>query len=201
MSDEGAHAAWLVDLDGTLYAPTPVQLAMGAELALLGWGSVAILRRFRQELEHVRALDLEGDPFMLQVERTAEALGASPALVEAAARHWMLERPAKWISLFRRRQLLEEIVRFRAGGGRTALVSDYPARRKLEALGAAGLFDLVVAPGETSAPLRLKPHPGGVLRAAATLGVDPSRCLMIGDRLDTDGAVAKNAGMAFRLIR
>ncbi len=201
MSGEGAHAAWLVDLDGTLYAPTPVQLAMGAEVALLGWGSLAILRRFRQELEEVRALDLEGDPFMLQVARTAEALGASPASVEAAARHWMLERPSKWITMFRRRSLLKEIYDFRATGGRTALVSDYPARRKLEALGASKLFDIVVAPGEPDGPLRLKPHPAGVLRAAAALGVDPGRCHMLGDRLDTDGAVAPNAGLAFRLVR
>jgi len=201
MSEGGAYAAWLVDLDGTLYAAKPVQLAMGAEVALLGWSSLSILRRFRQELEHVRSLDLEGDPFMLQVARTADALGQTPARVEATARHWMLERPSKWISLFRRRPLLDEIQSFRATGGRTALVSDYPARRKLEALGAAQLFDVVVAPGELGAPVRLKPHPGGALRAAAALGVDPSRCLMIGDRLDTDGKVAENAGMAFRLVR
>lgn len=200
MTGESAHAAWLVDLDGTLYAQKPVQLAMGAEVALLGWSALAILRRFRRELEEVRRLELEGDPYMLQVERTAEALGASKARVEAAVQDWMIERPGKWMSLFRRRSLLDEIRDYRATGGRTALVSDYPARRKLVALGASALFDVVVAPGEPDGPVRLKPHPGGVLRAAAALGVDPGRCLMIGDRLDTDGAVAKNAGMAFRLI-
>lgn len=200
MKGEQDHDAWLVDLDGTLYSQLPVRLAMGAEVALFGWGVMRVLGRFRREQEELRKLELEGDPFLLQVERTAEALGVSTTLVDAAVRSWMIERPGKWLSLFRRRALLEEIKSFRARGGRTALVSDYPARRKLEALGADTLFDVVVASGEPDGPRRLKPHPSGVLRAAGSLGIDPSRCLVIGDRADADGAAAQSAGMAFRLV-
>jgi len=200
VTGEENHDAWLVDLDGTLYSQLPVRLAMGAEVALFGWGVMRVLGRFRREQEELRKLELEGDPFLLQVERTAEALGVSTTLVDAAVRSWMIERPGKWLSLFRRRALLEEIRDFRARGGRTALVSDYPARRKLEALGADTLFDVVVASGEPDGPQRLKPHPSGVLRAAGSLGIDPSRCLVIGDRADADGAAARSAGMAFRLV-
>jgi HAD superfamily hydrolase (TIGR01549 family) len=194
------HDAWLVDLDGTLYAQTPVRLAMAAELSLLGWNAMRVLQRFRHEQEALRALELEGDPFRLQLERTAAALGESPAAVEALVQAWMIERPGKWLSLFRRRALLEEIRAFRAAGGRTALVSDYPARKKLAALGAAPLFEVIVASGEPEGPQRLKPHPNGVLRAAKALGVDPARCLVIGDRADADGAAAQTAGMAFRRV-
>ncbi len=200
MSGAGAHQAWLVDLDGTLYLQAPVRVAMAAELSLLGWRSLRLLRHFRREQELLRELELEGDPFQLQLERTAAALDESPSVVEARVRDWMIERPAKWLPLFRRRALLAEIGAFRARGGRTALVSDYPARRKLEALGAANLFDVVVASGEPDGPLRLKPHPSGVLRAAAALGVDPASCLVIGDRPDADGKAAAAAGMAFRHI-
>jgi FMN phosphatase YigB (HAD superfamily) len=200
VNGERTHDAWLVDLDGTLYSQRPVQLAMGAEVALFGWRVARVLGRFRREQEELRKLELEGDPFLLQVERTAEALGVSTSLVEAAVRSWMIERPGKWLSLFRRRELLEEIKSFRAMGGRTALVSDYPARRKLDALGAGALFDVVIASGEPDGPRRLKPHPSGVLCAAGALGIDPSRCLVIGDRADADGAAAKSAGMAFRLV-
>ncbi|HSU41797.1 MAG TPA: HAD family hydrolase [Polyangiaceae bacterium] len=197
----GTHAAWLVDLDGTLYVQAPVRLAMAAELSLLGWPSLRFLRQFRREHEAVRELGLEGDPFRLQIERTAQALAASPSAVEATVRDWMIERPTKWLPLFRRRELLAELAAFRATGGRTALVSDYPARRKLEALGASGLFDVVVASGEPDGPTRLKPHPGGMLRAAAALGIEPERCLVIGDRPDADGRAASAAGMAFRHVR
>lgn len=201
MSGDEKHAAWLVDLDGTLYVQMPVRLAMAAELSLLGWSSARLLQQFRREHENVRELELEGDPFRLQVERTAKALSASPSTVEASVRNWMIERPAKWLPLFRRRALLAEIDGFRARGGRTALVSDYPARRKLAALGASHLFDVVVASGEPDGPTRLKPHPGGMLRAAAALGVEPGHCLVIGDRPDADGRAASAAGMAFRHVR
>lgn len=200
MTSPREHDAWLVDLDGTLYAQAPVRLAMAAELALLGWGAVRVLKRFRREQEALRELELEGDPFLLQVERTAAALGEAPAAVEALVQAWMIERPGKWLSLFRRRPLLEEIRAFRAAGGRTALVSDYPARKKLAALGATPLFEVIVASGEPAGPTRLKPHPSGMLRAAAALGVDPARCLVIGDRADADGAAARTAGMAFRQV-
>jgi HAD superfamily hydrolase (TIGR01549 family) len=198
---EAARKAWLVDLDGTLYAPSPVKLLMAAELAIAGWSAAVILRRFRAEHERVRELGLEGDPFALQIERTAEALGRSPGDVEGHVQRWMIERPGRWLAAFRRQALLAEIEEFRGGGGRTALVSDYPAKRKLEALGASALFDAVVASGEPGGPRRLKPHPDGLLRAARALDVDPSACLVIGDRDDADGAAAHAAGMAFRRIR
>jgi FMN phosphatase YigB (HAD superfamily) len=198
---EAERKAWLVDLDGTLYAQRPVRLLMAAELAFGGWSAAPVLRRFRIEHELVRELGLEGDPFALQIERTAQALGRSTVDVEGHVRRWMIERPGRWLAQFRRQALLAEIEAFRGGGGRTALVSDYPARRKLEALGASALFDAVVASGEPGGPRRLKPHPDGMLRAAAALEVEPSACLVIGDRDDADGEAARAAGMAFRRIR
>jgi len=198
---EAAPAAWLVDLDGTLYAPAPVKLLIAAELAMGGWAAAGVLRRFREEHERLRELGLEGDPFALQIARTAEALGRSPADVEGHVRHWMIERPGRWLAAFRRQALLQEIEAFRRAGGRTALVSDYPAKRKLEALGATALFDAVVASGEPGGPTRLKPHPDGFLRAATAIGVEPAACLVIGDRDDADGAAARAAGMAFRRIK
>lgn len=196
-----ARKAWLVDLDGTLYAPTPVKVMMAAELALVGWSAAPVLRRFRAEHEHVRELGLEGDPFAIQIARTAEALGRSADDVEGHVRAWMIERPGRWLAAFRRQALLAEIEAFRRAGGRTALVSDYPAQRKLAALGASALFDAVVASGEPGGPRRLKPHPDGMLRAAAALEVEPAACLVIGDREDADGAAARAAGMEFRRIR
>jgi putative hydrolase of the HAD superfamily len=193
--------AWLVDLDGTLYVPFPVKLAMAAELALLGAGAALLLRRFRHEHEAVRSLGLEGDPFRYQIERTATALGVSTDEVEGRVRTWMIERPGKWLRLFRRRSLLREIEAYRRAGGKTALVSDYPASQKLRALDSLELFDVVVASGEPGGPSRLKPHPSGMLRAAAELGVSASECLVIGDRTDADGVAAQAAGMAFRLVR
>ncbi len=194
--------AWLVDLDGTLYEARWVKLAMASELALGGLGAVKVLRRFRKEHELMREAE-ETDaesPFEAQIRRTAAALSVPSSTVEARVVEWMIERPQKWIRRFRRDALLSEIREYRAAGGRTALVSDYPARGKLEALDATALFDVVVASGEPGGPRRLKPDPDGYLTAARRLEVDPGDCLVIGDRDDADGAAARAAGMAFRKV-
>jgi HAD superfamily hydrolase (TIGR01549 family) len=193
-------AAWLVDLDGTLYRATPLKLAMALELALFGLPQLRTLRRFRREHEFaLEAAESHESPFAAQLERTARALGASRAEVESVVDHWMFERPAKWIGLFRRRELLAEITAFQAAGGKVALVSDYPVRNKIEGLGLR--FDTVVCSGDSGGPRRLKPDPEGYLEAARRIEVPPARCLVIGDRLDRDGEAAARAGMAFRHVR
>ena len=197
------YQAWLVDLDGTLYDARVIRLVMPAELLLTGFTAIPIIRQFRREHERLRRElhDPVDSPFALQISRTAETLGVTCFEVERRVDEWMVRRPAKWLRRARRQSLLDEILRFRQTGGHTAVVSDYPARHKLRAMGVESLFDAVVANGEPGGPPRLKPHPDGLLAAAAALGVVPERCLVIGDRPDADGAAAKAAGMAFRLIR
>lgn len=197
------HDAWLVDLDGTLYQPQPLKLAMALQLAVAGPRVVRTISRFRKEHEAVRQAMQEctPSPFEEQLERTARALQISEADVLAVVNRFMFERPLPWLRRFKRNDLLREIEVFREDGGRTALVSDYPAKAKLEALQVSNLFDRVIACGEPEGPKRLKPAPDGLLLAAKALGVEPSRCLVIGDRADADGAAAKAAGMEFRQIR
>jgi HAD superfamily hydrolase (TIGR01549 family) len=199
------HDAWLVDLDGTLYRATPVKAAMAAELLLGGraaWTAMPTLRRFRHAHETLRQIGHAGDdPYRAQVEHTAKELNLAADLVHEAVVEWMHVRPGPWIRRFLRRALLEEIRNYRAKGGKTALVSDYPAQRKIETAGLSELFDAVVASGESGGPTRLKPHPEGYLSAAERLGIAPERCLVIGDRDDADGEAARAARMAFRLIR
>jgi beta-phosphoglucomutase-like phosphatase (HAD superfamily) len=203
-----SYDAWLIDLDGTLYRAAPLKLAMALELALFGLGSLATVRAFRHAHEQLReelaadaSMSFEPSPLAEQMRRVAAATGRTTAQIEATIGSWMVERPARWLASFRRSSLVTEIRAHRAAGGRTAVVSDYPARRKLEALGLTDLFDTVVSNGEHTSLKRLKPAPDGMLLAASELGVTPERCLVIGDRDDADGAAARAAGMAFRLIK
>ncbi len=197
------HDAWLVDLDGTLYSPTPLKLVMALELAFAGPKALRVVAHFRKEHEAIRErrLTCAPSPYAVQVERTASALRLTSAEVEAIIQKFMFERPLPILPRLKRSDLVKEIAAFRNDGGRTAVVSDYPAQRKLHALGVAELFDRVVASGEPGGPEQLKPSPQGYLLAADVLGVEPSRCLVIGDREDADGAAAAAAGMEFRLVK
>lgn len=202
--------AWLVDLDGTLYDPMPVKLAMAAEVAIAGWKDISVIRRFRREHERIRyrALaargleesDASASPFDEQIWQTAMATGQRPDDVRRVVSQWMIERPSRWLRLFRRRSLIRQIARFRAAGGRTAIVSDYPAVSKLTSMGVLGLFDEIIANGEAGGPTLLKPHPQGIWAALERLEVAPANAVMIGDRVETDGRAAHAAGVSFHRI-
>jgi FMN phosphatase YigB (HAD superfamily) len=181
---------------------------MAAELLVCGPHRIRAIQRFRREQERMRRelCNATGRssavcPYRAQLDRAAVALGCTADWLAPVIQEWMERRPGKWLKLFCRRQLLAEIGGFRAAGGKTALVSDYPAAAKLAGLGVGDLFDVVVASGEEGGPLALKPDPAGYLLAAQRLGLEPARCLVIGDRDDADGEAARRAAMAFRLVR
>ncbi len=161
-----------------------------------------MLRRFRHVHEEIRDLDARGDPFRLQLERAAEALGKPPDVVETIVREWMFRRPTKWIARAEARGAVRRDSRVSCEGRQDRGGERLP--RQGEARGARRepeLFDVVVASGEPGGPPRLKPDPAGYLRAAEALRVAPARCLVIGDREDADGAAARAAGAQFRLVR
>jgi HAD superfamily hydrolase (TIGR01549 family) len=175
---------------------------MGLELMTMGLGALPTIQMFRDQHERMRQLPVDDtvDPFERQLRLTAAELGQDRAQVALVVTEWMQRRPGKWLKLFKRRSLLRRIAAHRQAGGRTAIVSDYPARHKLQAMQAGDLFEAVIASGEPGGPQRLKPDPNGYLLAAQALGVEPQQCLVIGDRADADGVAAKAAGMAFQLI-
>lgn len=65
-------------------------------------------------------------------------------------------------------------------------------REKVAALTLDATFDAVLVSSEVGAH---KPQPHIFLEAAARLGVPPERCLMVGDRLESDVSGALAAGM------
>lgn len=86
-----------------------------------------------------------------------------------------------------------------ARGIKVAVLSDYGfVNEKLEAIG----FDTSWADLIVDAPSvgGLKPCKTPFLYIANKLGVQPSECVVVGDRSDTDGAGSVLAGMDFRLI-
>jgi HAD superfamily hydrolase (TIGR01549 family) len=203
-----SYRAYLVDFDGTLYHARPVQICMAVELVLSGLSAVPILRRFRKSHEQLRQGLLpahkfteQQSPFDRQVSVTAADLDIPEAKVRQTVEQWMMCKPRKWIRLFRRQSLIRELVAHKQRGAKLALVSDYPLALKMKSLAHDVTFDAVVASGEAHGPTRLKPSPEGYLKAAATLGVEPHECQVIGDRSDADGLAASAAGMAFRLVR
>jgi len=83
---------------------------------------------------------------------------------------------------------------------KTAILSDFGfIEERLDALNIdRSLFDVLVSGEEEGA---LKPQMRPLMKISDRLGVLPENTVMIGDRLDTDKAVAVNAGMTFVDVR
>jgi putative hydrolase of the HAD superfamily len=90
--------------------------------------------------------------------------------------------------------------RLSARGLKLGIVANQPeaAQARLERAGIARFFAHAGLSGVTKLN---KPDPKAFLQAAEALAVEPSGCIMVGDRIDNDIVPAKSLGMAAILFR
>ena len=201
----GAQAV-LFDVDGTMYRQAPVRRAMMTKLArahaarpVEGYRVLKILAAYRHAQEDLRSRGFAGDVGAEQVRVAAERVGADPAAVRQLVERWMEVEPLPSVAASVRPGLVDALDAVTAAGARLGAVSDYPAVRKLEALGVRDRFDVVLS-AQDSRVGAFKPDPKGLLVALDDLGVPPSQALYVGDRADVDLPAATAAGMRCVLV-
>lgn len=189
------------DVDGTLYRQRALRLRMARELLFHTlWkrdlNVIAVLakyRRIRERLGDEQVADFE----TALIAETAAATANSTDSVRSIVAEWIDRRPLGYLAACRYPNLSELFAGLRRSGKSIGILSDYPAEAKLEALGLTA--DHVVFAGDEGVGL-LKPHPRGLESLVAAAGVEPHETIVIGDRVDRDGLVARRAG-AKALIR
>ena len=189
------------DVDGTLYRQRPLRLRMARDLlfhTLLkrDMNVIAVLakyRRIRERLADEEVADFE----RVLIAETAAATANSPDRVRAIITEWIEQKPLPYLAACRYPGLPQLCAGLRRKGKSIGILSDYPAKEKLGALGLAANF--VVFAGDEGIG-RLKPHPRGLEVLIAAAGVKAPATMVIGDRVDRDGIVARRAG-ARALIR
>jgi FMN phosphatase YigB (HAD superfamily) len=192
------------DLDGTLYDARRLRWRMAAWLladalrhrSLRVPRALAAFRRMREALADA-GLRKEVDFLRLQYRLPAERVGCRPGELQAWVEDWMGARPLRHLAACRRPGVGALFDALHAQGKRVAVLSDYPAQDKLEALGLEA--DLVVWAGDAGVG-RLKPHPRGLRQILARTGISAERTLVVGDRADRDGAVAAQVGAQAVLV-
>lgn len=189
------------DVDGTLYDQRRMRLRMMRDM---GWHVLrtrsldvpAVIGRYRHLREELG--DAEQDRFEDElIRRTGLATNRDPYQVRAIAEEWMDRRPLPYLAACRYDGVAQLFDGLRRHGKRIGVVSDYPARAKLAALGLEA--DVIVSATDPRVGI-LKPHPRGLLDLVARAGSEPSTTLLIGDRVERDGEAARRAGAAV-LIR
>ena len=191
--------AVLFDVDGTLYRQRPLRLRMAAELGALAltrplrapsvWRTLSAYRRAQEGLR-----GHEGAGAARQLELAALQAGVSIDQAAEIVDEWMIDRPLKYLARCRAQGLVDLLEFLHARRVRIGILSDYPARRKLDALGISHYFSVVLCGGDPDVDA-FKPSPRGFLAACARWQLDPGDVLYVGDRADADAAGAAAAKM------
>lgn len=201
-SPKTPHPVRLVifDFDGTLYAlPRFLKL----RVTLMMFSSVGILRRMSRVRDWLRRQEYPTQRELFQA--FFQELGRSAGKPAEVIEKWYFNdfNPAV-VRMMRRnckpRPGLDDLLdHLSAAGIKTAIVSDIGfIDERLQALQISpDRFSVRLSSEETGA---LKPHPRSFLAAARKVGSPPAETMVIGDRIDLDGAAAQAAGMQFLYV-
>ena len=195
-------AAIILDVDGTMYAQRPVQMAMLLRLAgfaarrpVEGARCVSALRAYRHAQETLRSSPDDGEHAgRMQYQLAAARSRTNVDTVRGHVARWMEQEPLGFVARAGHPGLREFLLASRARGIALGVFSDYPAEEKLRALGVRELVDVVRSAHDSDIGC-FKPDPRGLLVVAAELGVRPAECVYVGDRAEVDGVAAGRAGM------
>jgi putative hydrolase of the HAD superfamily len=175
--------AWEIAVDGAIASACGLE-GIRVDQAMIDEASEAAVEAFAPDayLHMIEAL-CSGDP--RTVDRVRQRVRAMTGNLD----------------VFQLRPDIDALLRrLRERGLRLGIVANQPqvARERLARAGIGELFEYQGLSGLTGFS---KPDPRAFQAAAAALGVAPSDCIMIGDRIDNDIVPAKALGMAAILLR
>jgi FMN phosphatase YigB (HAD superfamily) len=198
--------ALVFDVDGTLYRQDLLRRAMFVHLVrshatrpVRLWRTARVLQAYRRAQEHLRATGVARDISGAQITLASERTKVDRDAVLAHVTRWIEREPLAFLPQCIQPGLVAFLRACKARGLRLGALSDYPAEAKLEALGIAELFDVVLAAQDPAIDV-FKPNPRGLLLALERLGATVSEGLYVGDRLDVDVPTAEAAGVRCAIV-
>jgi len=195
----------IFDLDGTLYDHRRLRVAVAMALVRnLGFRPARLLRVarilqcYRSALVELRSRAERCEHLRdVQVALTASRCGESVDAVRECVRRWFTELPLPLLKRAAQPGLADALQWMRRANLKLAVLSDYPAAAKLEAMGIQQHFDLVLCADEVGF---LKPHPAGLHAVLEQLELRKDEVLYVGDRFEIDGLAARRAGVSCAIV-
>lgn len=187
--------ALFFDVDGTLYGQWPLwwrmlQLILRSNAPFSLARKLYVFRRLRRHYQGQRVPGLA----RVEYDWAAAALGTDRAALGAELHAWLHEYPLPYLKESMFTAVAEVFDMLRKKGKQIGVLSDYPAEKKLQALNLEADAVLHAAHPEVEA---LKPHPRGLEQLLATLQIQPSEALYIGNSIKKDGTCAAAAQIPF----
>lgn len=190
-------SAIIFDLDGTLYSQKKMHMYMFYKIFLYYFlkpkdiWELRVLYYFRKKRYEVKdCKNIE----KLQYENISDFLNISESEVRRIINYWMHESPLDCIKKCKYEYIEELFKKIKIMNIKIAVVSDYPVKEKLEALGLKA--DVLVCSTDEDVDA-FKPNPNGFIMASKKLSIPKEKCVVIGDREDKDGEASRRANMFF----
>lgn len=185
------------DVDGTLYSQRPLRLKMAAALLRSCVASfdptplrvLRVYRALREELAEQEVANFDAE----LVGRVAARFGRSEGQVRKIVDTWIDKAPLPHLRACRYEGVAEFFDAIRTSGRQIGILSDYPAKDKLRALGLDADFVSSAVDPEIG---MLKPNPRGLLHLMDRAGARAHETILIGDRRERDGEAGRRAGVA-----
>ena len=197
--------AVIFDVDGTLYRQSPLRREMARQLLLAHalhplrgrrvMRALSAYRHAQEDLRHASGPDLAAQ----QLSAAAAQSGIDEATIQALVEQWMETAPLAVLGRFARPNLRSTLERLRAADIKLAVLSDYPAERKLTALGINDMFDVALCAQDPAVGV-FKPSPRGIETAIDRLGVSSADSVYVGNRPEVDAGAARAARVAAVII-
>jgi putative hydrolase of the HAD superfamily len=184
------------DVDGTLYRQSTLRRRMMKLLFLdailrRSITSIRIIREYRLQRELLADEGAYGFEPILR-RRVAERCGVPDQVVASVVGEWIERRPLAQLAGSLYPDIVPLFDAIRRSGRKIGILSDYPVRGKLEALGLEA--DYLVAAADPEVDV-MKPDPRGLEHLMWLAGEGPETTLLIGDRPERDGEAARRAGV------
>lgn len=190
------------DVDGTLYSQRVLRALMVGELLVflirhpLRFRDVIIIREYRRVHETFHSNEFDNLDEAL-VAAVSARLSIGHQQIHEAVNEWLFRRPLKYLRYVYFPEVKATINHLKKNGVMVTFLSDHYPGGKLQALG----FKVEGAYYSTRPDLNcLKPNPNLLSKILSDFGVLPCECVVIGDRDDRDGELARGAGAHFILF-
>ncbi|QCE34656.1 HAD family hydrolase [Acetobacteraceae bacterium] len=188
------------DVDGTLYPQFPIRRNMVVRLL---WELVKN-RSFRtsniiQDYRHLREKFGEDNTpdFSAKVKKEIQAkYHLSSDEYDVFIEEWLYEKPLSWLVNIRFPEMEDVFEFLKQHKIKIGILSDFPAEDKISKLHLTADYIYWAEDAEIQS---LKPNPKGLFYLMEKAGVTAEETLMIGDRDDRDGEMARRANAHFLL--
>lgn len=178
----------IFDIDGTLYP----NLSMYIKVLPYVIKRFSLLRSFGKIRTKIRKLGEIEDYFKIQSELLAEELGVKPEEARLIIEEKIYKELEEYISRLKLFPNLRECLKtLKEHGFLLGVLSDFPVKTKMAALGLEGIWDLKISAEEVG---YLKPHKKPFEKILEILKVNPEEVLYVGNSYKYDIIGAKNMG-------